>query len=403
MYLHHFEAIVAAAVESVGGPADWALPYWNYSDASDPNARRLPTAFRSPTKADGTANALFVEDRNDGVNDGKPAGDDGDVALASSLGEPEFANPPFGSGFGGPQTGFMHGGGPIGALEGTPHGTMHMAVGGWMGRFNTAGLDPIFYLHHCNIDRLWEVWLRRDPNHVNPGQVWPSSVKFDFRDKDKKAVKMTSGQVVDTTAAPLSYSYDDVSDPLAAVPSIIHTPMAAAPMTKKKKAAKAAAPKKKAPPAMVGATKAAFTLDSPVVHATFAAQPKAAAKAGARAMAPAAPGPPRRVFLNIEKLVADEYAPSYDVYLNVPEGQDPRDNPQLFVGRLPLFGLVESTKKSAMGAGGGLNYSLDITHLYAHVSLLPGWDPTKLRVSFVPARGAAPAKVGVGRVSLYFE
>lgn len=404
MYLHHFEEIVAAAVASLGGPADWALPYWNYSDASDPNARRLPIAFRSPTKSDGSVNALFVEDRNDGVNDGGPVGDEGDVALVGPLGEPDFVSPPFGSGFGGPQTGFMHGGGQIGAVERVPHGAMHVAVGGWMGGFNTAALDPIFWLHHCNIDRLWEVWLRRDPNHVNPAQAWPSAVKFDFRDVDGKAVKMTSGQVVDTTAAPLSYSYDDTSDPLAAVPSIIHTPMAAA-MTKKKaaKAAKAAAPKRKAPPAMVGATKAAFTLDSPVVHATFAAQPRAAAKAGARAMAAAAPGPPRRVFLNIEKLVSDAPAPSYDVYLNVPEGQDPRDNPQLFVGRLPMFGLVESTKKGATGGGGGLNYALDITHLYAHVSQLPGWDPAKLRVSFVPARGAAPAKVGVGRVSLYFE
>jgi hypothetical protein len=216
---------------------------------------------------------------------------------------------------------------------------------------------------------------------------------------------MTSAQVVDTTAAPLSYSYDDVSDPLAAVPSIIHTPMAAAMTAKKKKAAKAAkaAAPKKAPPAMVGATKAAFTLDSPVVHATFAAKPKAAAKAGAKAMAAAAPGPPRRVFLNIEKLVSNERSPAYDVYLNVPEGQAPQDNPQLLVGRLPMFGLVESTKKGAMGTGGGLHYTLDITHLYAHVSMLPGWDPNNLRISFVPAGGAAPAKVSVGRVSLYFE
>ena len=63
MYLHFFESIVGAEVVKLGGPSDWGLPYWNYSDAKDPNARLLPPAFRSATKADGTANALFVATR----------------------------------------------------------------------------------------------------------------------------------------------------------------------------------------------------------------------------------------------------------------------------------------------------------------------------------------------------
>jgi hypothetical protein len=151
---------------------------------------------------------------------------------------------------------------------------------------------------------------------------------------------------------------------------------------------------------MVGATRSSFTLSSNVTHANFAAKPKATAK---RAAASATAGAMRRVFLNIEKLVSDEPAPSYDVYLNVPDGQDPKNHPNLFVGRLPMFGLVESSKKSATGSGSGLHYALDITNLYAHVSALPGWDPNNLRVSFVPARGQAPANVTVGRVSLYFE
>src|SRR5215212_7488142 len=46
MYLRYFEQIVAATVSRLGGPADWALPYWDYSKASNPNARRLPPAFR---------------------------------------------------------------------------------------------------------------------------------------------------------------------------------------------------------------------------------------------------------------------------------------------------------------------------------------------------------------------
>src|SRR5689334_1096677 len=45
LYLLHFERIVAEAVKSLNGPADWALPYWNYSDENNPNARVIPPAF----------------------------------------------------------------------------------------------------------------------------------------------------------------------------------------------------------------------------------------------------------------------------------------------------------------------------------------------------------------------
>ncbi|MGH3426206.1 MAG: tyrosinase family protein, partial [Mycobacteriales bacterium] len=31
MYLYYFERIARKAVAAEGGPADWALPYWNYS------------------------------------------------------------------------------------------------------------------------------------------------------------------------------------------------------------------------------------------------------------------------------------------------------------------------------------------------------------------------------------
>jgi tyrosinase len=386
MYLFHFESIIMAEVKKLGGPSDWALPYWNYSDDGDPNARLLPTAFRSPTKADGTANALYVPTRTKECNLGQQFADDADVSIVAPLREPEFVSLEFGTGFGGPETNFMHGGSLIGSLELTPHGNIHVAVGGWMSQFFTAGLDPIFWLHHCNIDRLWQVWLDRDSSHADPTKNWPTKVSFPFRNAAGQAVTMTPKQVEQTTAAPLSYSYEDTSDPLAPITSILHVPMVAA------------MKKKKTPPEMVGATKASFTLDDPVVHATFSAKPKAAARAASLAA-----GRPRRVFLNIEKLVSKEPAPAYDVYLNVPEGEDPKKYPNLFVGRLPMFGLVESSTKGAARSGAGLHYALDITNLYAHFSTLPGWDPTHLRVSFVAARGKAPAKVTVGRVSLYME
>ncbi len=40
-----------------------------------------------------------------------------------------------------------------------PHDLVHTAVGGWMGETLLAAYDPIFWFHHCNIDRLLQAWL----------------------------------------------------------------------------------------------------------------------------------------------------------------------------------------------------------------------------------------------------
>lgn len=38
------------------------------------------------------------------------------------------------------------------------HNGMHGYIGGHMGNPMISPFDPIFYLHHCNIDRLWAMW-----------------------------------------------------------------------------------------------------------------------------------------------------------------------------------------------------------------------------------------------------
>jgi hypothetical protein len=48
-----------------------------------------------------------------------------------------------------------------GTLESQPHDNVHNAVGGFMADLLLSPVDPIFFLHHGNIDRLWDVWTRR--------------------------------------------------------------------------------------------------------------------------------------------------------------------------------------------------------------------------------------------------
>ena len=60
----------------------------------------------------------------------------------------------------------------------SPHNSIHLAVGGFdipgadfspidgangdMGENDTAGLDPIFYFHHCNVDRVFWLWQKKN-------------------------------------------------------------------------------------------------------------------------------------------------------------------------------------------------------------------------------------------------
>ena len=220
LYIFYFEQIVAQTVSQLDHkPPWWILPYWNYSDLRNPHARQLPTAFQQRHMDDGTPNPLFVEARvlgNDGADIPKPR----DVDLQRCLARPDFVAQPGGDpGFGGQQTGFNHAGGVEGALEAGPHDAIHGDIGGPMGSFNTAALDPIFWLHHANIDRLWTVWLKRDPAHQNPMESGWLNEQFPFHDSAGSEVLNSASQVLDTTAAPLDYQYEDESDPLMNAPA----------------------------------------------------------------------------------------------------------------------------------------------------------------------------------------
>ena len=55
------------------------------------------------------------------------------------------------------------------------HDGIHVAVGGngHMSDPAVAGFDPIFFLHHCNVDRLLALW-----SALNPG-VWVTESRED--------------------------------------------------------------------------------------------------------------------------------------------------------------------------------------------------------------------------------
>jgi tyrosinase len=46
-------------------------------------------------------------------------------------------------------------------MEGNPHGQTHVSFGGSISSIGTAAKDPLFFLLHCNVDRLWAKWQRQ--------------------------------------------------------------------------------------------------------------------------------------------------------------------------------------------------------------------------------------------------
>lgn len=220
MYVYFFERIVRAAIVAAGGPADWALPYWNYDRPYPSNT--LPPAFRATTLPDGTPNPLYVPSPGRVSAYNKGAQLDPRVtsdAVAMDANHTHFsvkAGAPIGSSFGGAQTPFSHFG-PYqysGQLELQPHNNIHSTLGGtvlsncsggWMSDPNCAAADPIFWLHHSNIDRLWLYWVNLGGGRANPPETTWLNQKFSFYDENGKPVTLTCGDVTDI--GKLGYTY----------------------------------------------------------------------------------------------------------------------------------------------------------------------------------------------------
>jgi len=217
MYVYYFERIVRAAVASAGGPADFALPYWNY-DAGGTSSS-LPPPFREPTLPDGSANplSLAAPQRAAGVAGGAGLTRTSSrlaMALTTFIGDSSV-------GFGGPRkTKSAAFDGVFGGLESLPHNTVHVQIGGTsprpphcgealMTQPACAALDPIFWLHHCNIDRLWNHWLAQGGGRANPNESAWLDESWTFADETGALVGVTVAQVL-SGATQLNYEYDDL-------------------------------------------------------------------------------------------------------------------------------------------------------------------------------------------------
>jgi len=214
MYVFFFERLI----RSVTDPS-FTLPYWNYS-VSGATHGILPSQFRMPN--DPTFSSLFVQKRNvsnpsqqtANVNGGEPIDKFDPGALdTTSLAQCTFLPQ-------GVKPGFNM------DLDQSLHGNVHVLTGNTqnMGRVPWAAGDPVFWMHHSNIDRLWASWNKA--GRLNPTGNWLTK-QFVFADENGNRVVGTVNDFKSIT--PLNYTYDafvnvPTCPPVAGGPEALQTP-----------------------------------------------------------------------------------------------------------------------------------------------------------------------------------
>jgi tyrosinase len=406
-YLLALEAQIRAAVVGLGGPSTWALPYWNYFGPDD--QYEIPPAFTEQTLPDGTENALFVKARYGIRSDGNifvriPPVSEACQTSTLYTGSNPVTLPP---GYGGPETGFWHGGNfRSGNLESNPHNLVHGQVGGdapdgvtWglMSDPGLAALDPIFYLHHCNIDRLWAAWNENgnsnsDESNWLDGPAASGDREFAMPMPDGSSWVYTPNDV--NSLMQLDYSYDDLStaapvQPLSLVNQRLRR-LGAEPATAAALAV-GVNMESEVSPELVATHDGTLKLKTSGARATVKFDSDARGAMAASLADASEAKLPDRVYLQLENVRGNR--DSYELTVSVNQQR---------AGTVSLFGLRRASLKDGQHGGEGLTFILDITDIIDNLFLDNSLDLDSLDVRVMPGQSVAEsADITIGRISVY--
>ena len=188
LYLHYFEE----AIRAVTGVEEFALPYWNYNNSF---TSFIPEQFRDP-------GSTLYHGRDPSLNDGSQSLQDRGTANLdedSSLYLDSFFYEYFNGG-----------------IESAPHDLVHVEVGtGGFDMLNpaVAARDPVFWVHHNNIDRLWSKYgsFPLDPDTLL--EDWaPEEYRFTNADGTQTGDLLDQPEELMDLIFPDDLFYQDTSD-----------------------------------------------------------------------------------------------------------------------------------------------------------------------------------------------
>jgi tyrosinase len=182
-FLHYFEKILRQA----SGNKNFSLPYWDYY--KNPN---LPKIFTEPTLQGGAPNPLYWPRRERTTVAGLTFSAFADSVTVFPWGPGETFED---------------------LAERNPHNRVHDQVGGSMGQVPSAPQDPIFWVHHCNIDRYWSAWIAagggRQMPPANDDLFWKERFAYNLGGSWNVSVREMND------SKNLGYTYDNLSLPTA--------------------------------------------------------------------------------------------------------------------------------------------------------------------------------------------
>jgi tyrosinase len=245
-----------------------------------------------------------------------------------------------------------------------------------MGNVPTAGRDPVFWMHHSNIDRLWASWNRNGGK--NPTDGWTTQ-GFTFADANGKPAKLTNGAVDDI--AKLNYTYDRFEPP---PPNFRPFPEGAL-----------LAPKAQI---FAQAVSRAVNLSARPVRVSLEPQPAPKAK---QAMTDrlASLAPERQMYLVVKDLHTNlQPGVLYNIYLDLPEGVSANEESPNYAGTIDFFDA--HARHGASASSNQKFFSFDITDVAKRLQSKNSLD-AKPTVTIAPVgEPTANSSPVVGQISL---
>jgi tyrosinase len=303
----------------VSGVSDIRLPYWNYY--ANPS---IPQEFLMEYSP------LWRSDR---------VSTDVSGALSLRAFQDDVVNFPRGSG-----NAFEA------KLEIAPHNTVHDTIGGAMSNITFSPADPLFYLHHANIDRLWVAWVAAGNGRQMPPEddVYWQGTPFYYGAAVREVPRVWT---YSTTNTYLAYAYDDQTMP---------TTLPGSPTTTVERPT--SEPVQTLPPADIDAhTKrlagtGAFALDrqSTTFDVPLAAESAARVRSMMIRHAADGAGDPLELVLENVRLtrLGEEGGFFYKIFLNLPEqGASSRQESDYLLGVIGPFEISVEQMRARMAMG----------------------------------------------------
>lgn len=306
MFVFYFEQII----RNVSGIKEFTLPYWPYDQ---PSQLSIPAEFRDGSSPD--YGPLYVSNRNPGINSGTPMSG----LEFSCMAQKSFLSS-------GREQGFNA------KLNQNPHGTVHVDVGTStnMGSIPYAANDPVFWAHHCQVDRLWQSW--NAAGGKNPDDENFKNQQFVFDDGTGMRVVAKIGDFLNIST--LNYKYDTLMDiPLIESPMLVASSESAPVFS----AGAMKTVEKHGPETNMIAEEisGAITLGEEPVR--IPVTPNANMAAPMELLSKAAPAS-QNIYLVLQDLyTADSPGVSYGVYLNLPEGVEADPASEHYIGSVNFF------------------------------------------------------------------